>query len=431
MAEDPTTGEDLLTRIARGHDRDVALFFTGRNAEIGAFEDAVRDARHIDQTQFRIFQGAPGCGKTSLLTHLRDTAPEHRVFVSVGIRHLTSHDALAAYITRELREATSTFAKGVAWILREGSGVAESSVVGRGLHATGEALDDRAIAKVRQESEVVLTLDEAQVLDERHEEVLLALHTEGLEGLHTVFAFAGLSHTGTVIRQLAGLSRLTQNANVNMGLLGNEECAESTRLMLARCRIPGTDTQHAETAKRVGAMAQQWPQHLACAHAALACELIRVDRDLGRVDLAIVERNTTQARQEYYRARLQGHPVMADERFTARLVGMVHGSSPKWDWQLADVCEAALQRPDTPERLRRRGDAEELAKTVVAQGILSQPGVAEPYRATIPSMSTWLGEQLPCGDPERRLLIAPQRHGPVGHERKPPGEGDPGVSDEP
>ena len=176
-------------------------------------------------------------------------------------------------------------------------------------------------------------------------------------------------------------------------------------MMLARCRVGGTDDQHDEAARLVGPMAHRWPQHLACAHAALANELIRVDRDLERVDFDAVGRETAAARHTYYGKRLANHPVLQDGPFTARLVGMVHETAITLDWKLAEVCEAALQHPDTPARLQARGDAEELAKAVVAKGIVGQMGDAEPYAACIPSMATWLGEQLPVDDPARAYLI--------------------------
>ena len=44
------TTEDLLTRVARGHDRNVAPFLAGRDAEMESFEGAIEDAKHEAQT---------------------------------------------------------------------------------------------------------------------------------------------------------------------------------------------------------------------------------------------------------------------------------------------------------------------------------------------------------------------------------------------
>ena len=181
-------------------------------------------------------------------------------------------------------------------------------------------MGDRTAVRAGQDSEVVLMLDEAQVRDADHEGVLRALHTVGLEDLHTV-----LSHTGTNLRKFGwSVPALGDPPRCIWAFWAKNECIESTRLMLARCEIGGSGAQHAATAQEVGAMAQRWPQHLACAHAALARELLRVDRDLGGVDMDAVNRKTAEARSAYSWARLQGHPLLENARFTARVVGAVH-----------------------------------------------------------------------------------------------------------
>ena len=408
--------EDLLIRVARGDDRDVAPFFAGRVAEIEAFEGAIENARLIPQTQFLIFQGAPGCGKTSLLSHLRENAPERRVFVQVDAGHLTSRAALAERVSKELHKSASKFGKGAAWIVRHGSFVAGSAAGAIGKEVADE-IGDRTAVRAGQDSEVVLMLDEAQVVNANHEGVLRALHTVGLEGLHTVFAFAGLSRTGTNLRKLEGLSRLSATAEVHMGLLGEDECIESTRLMLARCEIGSSEAQHAATAQRVGAMAQRWPQHLACAHAALARELLRVERDLGRVDMDAVNRNTAEACNAYCWARLQGHPVLENAQFTARVVGAVHRQNANASkshrnagagvrlGQVVRLCGQIRDAEPAGSDVREFDiHPVEVAQQMIERGILSQRA-DEQYRAAIPSMATWLGEHLPENDPAREYLI--------------------------
>lgn len=54
-------------------DRDIAPFFAGRAAEIWHFESSFTtlDWENTRTAAFRIYQGAPGCGKTSLVEHHR------------------------------------------------------------------------------------------------------------------------------------------------------------------------------------------------------------------------------------------------------------------------------------------------------------------------------------------------------------------------
>lgn len=412
---------DLLESVSRGEDRDYAPFFAGRESEIGKFEEAVDRSRVVRQTQFRIFQGAPGCGKTSLLTHLRANAPDNRVFVAVDPEHLTSRQALMGRIDAKLHDAPSPIAKGVAAFVRHTSRLAGMYLSAPGAKAAGEAagsaiesggemLDERKRASVREQSELVLLLDEAQCLDKNHEGVLRSLHTDGLEDLHTVFAFAGLSHTGSTMRGLHGLSRLSRTADVNMGLLSKEECEDSTRQMLDRCGIEGDPVRREDVVRQVAAMSQLWPQHLACAHAALASELIRVERDIGRIDLNVVEQETTDARHEYYRGRLQGHPVLENTRFTASIAAAVRVQNAaaakeppeaepvSREGQIARLCRQAMEAEPEDSDVREYDiRPADIVRTMIEKGIFSQiPG--EPYEVTIPSMATWLDEHLAtCG----------------------------------
>ena len=427
MSEGTMRPDELLARVARGHDRDAAPFFAGRKAEIAAFEGAVQDAKHLAQTQFRIFQGAPGCGKTSLLTHLRENAPENRVFVRVDTHHLIDHATLVTHVTRDLlRKTSSGIAKTLAWIVPESTGFAVAvgvggdelkaagTFAGRALQAVGGKLEAQQIQQARRESELVLTLDEAQVLDARHEDVLRSLHTNGLAELHTVFAFAGLSHTAANMGSLNGLSRPASNATVNMGLMAESECVGSTQRMLVECGIPGTAAKHAEIARRVGAMARQWPQHLACAHTALARDLIRVDKDIARVDLDAVDRNTTLARHDYYRKQLANHPVLAHAPFAARVVAAIHAQNENTTdskrtmslGQVVRLCRLTLEAEPDDSPVREFDVAPlDIATRLIEKGVITQASEDDPFEATIPSMSTWLAEQLPHNDPVRRNLL--------------------------
>ena len=393
---------DLLKSISRGEDRDYAPFFAGRKIEVDEFEWAIERSREVDQTQFRIFQGAPGCGKTSLLAHFRETGPDNRVFVAVDPDHLTSRQALMGRINAELHDSPSPAAKRVAGFVRYATQLAGMSLsvpgaktvggaAGSAIERDGEMLDDRKWATVREQSEVVLLLDEAQCLDKRHEGVLRSLHTTGLGGgLHSVFAFAGLSHTGLTIRRLEGLSRLSQKADVNMGMLARDECVDSTRQMLERCVIEGTSVLRENAARKVAAMSERWPQHLACAQAALARELLRVDRDLTRIDFGTIERETTADRHADYRRRIEDYPVLSDERFTALIVNGVHNEGTTHLGGLIRLCRLTMDAEPEDSPLREFDIApSHIANTLIEKGVLSKPSGGA-YEATIPSMAKWL-----------------------------------------
>lgn len=417
---------DPLEQVARRHDRDMARFFTGRKLEIASFEDAVELSKEHVQTQFRIFQGAPGCGKTSLLTHLRANAPRNRLFVPLTDSALTSTAGIARCIddivAREPARWVAALGSAVRTAGRVGNlfvpgatGVGEGAA--RSLDAVAAIWSNEESAKRLRNLELVLVCDEAQVLNPHdHAGVLRMLHTGGVKGgVSSVLALAGLSHTSARIGKMAGVSRLARGAVVDMGGLSDGECAESVRLMLARCGIAGTNAQRDMAARRVGAMAQGWPQHLACAQAALANELLRVDRDLARVDFAAVGRDTDEARAKYYEGRLADYPAQAARRYIARVAAAVHAQTrraatnnridpPTDPEDVADLCEHILEDERDPDAVRRRvGATGDLVKTLIEKGVLTRTGNG-PYHVTIPSMETWLREHLDPDDRARRHL---------------------------
>ena len=99
---------DLAAKGLRSDDRDIAPYFTGREAEIAAFDNAVAAAGDKPLALFRIFQGPPGCGKTSLAAHLAEIRARETVFVPCAMADLADGRALAA------RNENSTFARGPA-----------------------------------------------------------------------------------------------------------------------------------------------------------------------------------------------------------------------------------------------------------------------------------------------------------------------------
>ena len=91
---------ELARRLLREVDRDTAAFFAGRREEIQRFDDtlaALEDRYERNRRAlFLVYQGAPGCGKTSLVSHLRETRPEEvGLLVDVQPAHLASIPASA------------------------------------------------------------------------------------------------------------------------------------------------------------------------------------------------------------------------------------------------------------------------------------------------------------------------------------------------
>ena len=89
---------DLATELLKSRDRDTARFFAGRRDEIRAFDDAADEAGQSEQAIFRIYQGAPGCGKTSLAAHLAETRADRLLFVKLRPKDLIDDNAMSVRI---------------------------------------------------------------------------------------------------------------------------------------------------------------------------------------------------------------------------------------------------------------------------------------------------------------------------------------------
>lgn len=257
-----TFNRDFATRIINQGDRDVALFFAGREAEIARFDSALRESSGKRQAVFRVFQGAPGCGKTSLAAHLRANRTTDALFVPVGKGDLNTKEALFAKVGEAIDGKRS-----------RGEKVAQAAA-----QAVGACLKIKPVGdaeKTAPQPTLVLHMDEAQLIDQ-DQDALVHLHTDGLD-LPTVCLFTGLSHTESRIRSLGGLFRLAKNVTTNMGRMADAECAESTAMMLDRLEVEGRDAERQEAMEAVVEEAHGWPQHLFCAQQALCRELVRTD----------------------------------------------------------------------------------------------------------------------------------------------------------
>ena len=108
---------------------------------------------------------------------------------------------------------------------------------------------------------------------------------------------------------------------------------------------------------------------------------------------------------------------MENARFTARVVGAVYRQNANAS-KSHGTLEPVLRLGQVVRLCRQVRDAEpagsdvrefdippvEVAQQMIEKGILSQRA-DEQYRASIPSMATWLGEHLPESDPAREHLI--------------------------
>ena len=352
MAFDSDLANDLLI----DDDRDHARFFAGRAAEIESFNGAVEQAGRKERAVFRIYQGSPGCGKTSLANHLKTHRSVDLLFVPLDNEDLASREALAARIKEEADGPAN---------LRTGT-----------------------TATTRRGLAVVLHLDEAQTVSEREADVLRGLHGRGL-GARCVCLFTGLSHTEDRVRSLDGLSRLARNATINMGRMADVECAASTTMMLETLGVEAAEAQRRTAVGVVVEESHGWPQHLFCAQQALCRELLRTNGDLAGVDLDRLRAESEAARHACYAGRLNYGELARWPMLVAAVARQVMREQTNTEPGLTKLCRAEIGRLKLDEDQDFTAKPLEFARQMVEKGMLSFAPDGR-YIVPIQSMLTWL-----------------------------------------
>ena len=386
-----TFNHELAVELLDDRDRDTARFFAGRDEEIRRFDAAVREARRSRQAVFRIYQGAPGCGKTSLAEHLKEIRSTRMLFVGINPNHLRSADALMEQVRRAATESGSSTGKAAYRI---------AEMVGSRLRIGGAAKDfqDYVAKRSVKDAGVVLHLDEAHSIGPSEGDELRNLHMTGL-GLPCVLLLTGLRHTLERLTAIEGLSGLSRNAVVDMGAMAKDECAESTGKMLEKLGVVGDSTQREQAARMAAELSYGWPQHLNCAQVALCRELLRVSGALDAMDAARVANVSDQMRYDYYRDRL-AHPVLSlDPSVTKRIIVEVDRRSIRTIPQLNALCDEAVAQAglaDDPFFVEIPPGG--FARTLLEKGVVTvtPQGGCE---LAIPSMVDWAVNEL-AADPQ-------------------------------
>lgn len=384
-----TFNRDFATRIINQGDRDVALFFAGREAEIARFDSALRETSGKRQAVFRIFQGAPGCGKTSLAAHLRANRTTDALFVPVGKSDLKSRDALFARVGEAIDGERSRGGK-------VAHAVAQAVGAWLKIKPVGDAAAQFMADMTAPKPTLVLHMDEAQLLDQE-QDALVYLHTDGLD-LPTVCLFTGLSHTESRIRSVGGLSRLAKNVTTNMGRMADAECAESTAMMLDKLGVEGADAEGQKAVETVVEAAHGWPQHLFCAQQALCRELVRTDGSHRGVDPDTLRADSEADRHAYYQGRLEGD-LARWPKLAAAVAAEVMRQEVDTEPELTKLCRREVRRLKLDEDRDFGVEPVDFVRQMVEKGVLS-PTAERRYVVPIPSMLTWLGERYGASTPE-------------------------------
>lgn len=229
-------------------------------------------------------------------------------------------------------------------------------------------------------------MDEAHVLEEEQAPTLRWLHTGGLK-IPAVFLFTGLSHTTNHISGTKGLSRLADNAPVQMGRMSDAECRDSTRQMVDALNAAGSADEREELIALVAEASFGWPQHLHCAQQELTRELQSREGVLREVNRAVIQAACATRRERYYEDRLAGGgrvPLVKAVAATAVAQGAGHIDD------LTDVCYREIRARGLHKRSRRPIDPVDFADALIEKGVFAFERDGR-LAIPIPSMATWLG----------------------------------------
>ena len=382
---------ELADRILRSDDRDTALFFAGREAEIESVENAIGNAAEKRQTIFRIFQGAPGAGKTSLLDRLMDIhgADPLRLVVHLDHSDLTGADNVLAQIKTAAIQHRKNNAEPWNIVMNSSLSALRHGAELFKMPSLSKTIADKQTDAAPLGLTAILIIDEAQNLRSEHAETLQSMHTNGL-GIDSVMLIGGLGHTRRRLKSM-GLSRGAYNAATDLGALAREATIRSTTDMLDRLGPLGTEERRAHLAEAVAAMSHDWPQHLNCAQRALCMNLRQNGLHAGNVGLDSVREQTRVERFRYYEGRIDDDLLSRSPAIALRVIAAVATEKPQNMNDLQWLCEETIE--NEPRTRLTADDADAFADALVAKGVVCEQ-TDHAIVIPIPSMVDWAKSKL-------------------------------------
>ncbi len=414
---------ELLGRYSRPFDRKAAPAFVGRQDIFELIEancqEALLSARENTAAAGLtiVLQGAPGAGKTAVLSHLAmewDGKPDRPHILRMSQTTLKDPETTALEIIRKIAPSKARDYRQKV-VTSSGGGISLGVVSTKG--TTTQATDPEAASfSILKEvlpprnwkQPLCILVDEIQNVGKIHEEVLTHLHL-GEHGLPIVPVYAGLANSTTALAE-AGLSRL-QIGNVRTLVpLAGEEVRTCVKQMLVNCRIGlGAGYVLDCLSGWIVESSEGWPQHVRTEAAALFWALGLAKGELQRIEVEAMMACASEYRNKSYEAR------QSDEMKDAlHLVAAVMKELPADGGLLRSEVLGAIKGNAKADR----GAGWELPEGMTARqflGHLIQKGAMQPFDADrlacpIPSLRAWLIDrprpEAERPDPRRKLAQA-------------------------
>ncbi len=310
-----------LAKFAISKDRDAALFFQGREEFITDIGTAVQHAQENLRTgepttsETRLFYGAPGAGKTSLLGEIAKQAEQGTfgaikpiIVRVVSGKSLNREEDVVLQIAEAVKKdkvfrttAQANATLSTAFLTVFGGNLTKGQVQNP---PRASFLNLKQIINDLSPSRpILLCVDEIQNIGPDAKEVMDLLH-QGNHTLPIIPIYAGLGNSLRVLMS-HGISRPVSAYVHSVGSLAMEEARAVVNAMLIRFKVTKSKRTH-DWAGMLADRSECWPQHLHNGMRALAHELIQpeVTGDLDRVDPNVVLERERNLREQAYRWRL-------------------------------------------------------------------------------------------------------------------------------
>jgi len=326
-----------------------------------------------------LFQGAPGAGKTSLLTKLQQCLDIP--CIELEVKDLADPETVLERAEQAL--AMAGLPDAVKRLLAAAIGVSVGP-------CPLDASKIRRAAGQAAHGVIAVFIDEIQnVRPDRVQAVdcLRTLH-EGKHGLRVLPVLAGLGNSPEILgAEEVGLSRLDPPGGLSVDRLTPDEARESVELFMRYFEVRGETGPWVESVARLSDL---WPQHLHNGLRALAGELARTDADIDLIDRDRVERREREDRTAAYQARLSSTWVENAVFLVAELVNGI----PEQGMRKSAIRKAVIQKARPSDDPDGEGywipdDANGFLDHLVHEGILQDDGKGM-YRCPIPSLRAFL-----------------------------------------
>ena len=388
--------EDFVALSAQN--RDFALFFSGREdvlAELHKRTQVVlRTSTNLSSSggSTTIIQGCPGMGKTSLLRRFIDLCNEDysengkngNMPLPIQI-HVSEATELKSVLEKTILVNPSS--RTMNWI----TGLGNDFLTRLKLSSTLENFLE--LLKLRIEDRVlVILIDEIQNASDKNREFLTSLHEGCIGNFPILPLYFGLNSSKSQLETL-GLSRLGDQAVINLGVLTIEDCMHSFHAMLDEYAVERNELTQ-EWIHFMVEDSQCFPHHLTAALRATASVLIETEGRMNREGLNAARKEAESYRLNFYKDRVGLLFTLPEEAVGALARSLttdplVLGKHPERaaETLLEILTEADIKRIDI-EATRS------MLQTMIHRGILQLDSSREQYVIPIPSFQTWAAQNL-------------------------------------